>query len=68
MGRLRTKAVHCQYKEYDRLLTEEFINGLNDDGMVDETLKEVATLEDTEDTIHVPVLLHVHRLEAYSAQ
>ena len=36
--------------EYDRLLTGQFISGLNNDGMVDEILKEVATLEGIDDT------------------
>ena len=46
MGRLRTKAEVCQCEEYDRLLTGQFINRLNDDGMVNEILKEVATVDD----------------------
>ena len=57
MGRLRTKAAQCQYKEYDRLLIEHFFNGLNDNGMVNKTLKEVAILEDTDNAIsecHLP--------------
>ena len=28
MDGIRTKAAECQYKEYGRLLTEQFINGL----------------------------------------
>ena len=39
-SRLRTKAAECQYKEYDKLLTEQFISGLNDDGRIDEILKD----------------------------
>ena len=49
MGRLRTKAAESQCIEYDRLLTEQFIIGLNDDRMVNEILKEVTILEDIED-------------------
>ena len=49
MGRLRTRTEECYFKGYNRLLTEQFINGLNDDGMVDEILKEVAALEDNGD-------------------
>ena len=30
MGRLRTAAVKCNYKEIDRQLKEKFIHGLND--------------------------------------
>ena len=43
VGRLRTEAAEYQYKECDRLLTEQFINSINDEEMVDEILKEVAT-------------------------
>ena len=38
MGKFRTKATECQYKEYDRLVTEQFISGINDNGMIDEIL------------------------------
>ena len=57
MGRLRAKTVDCQYKEYDRLLIEQFISRLNDGGMVEEILEKVATLEDIEDTMSEHVLL-----------
>ena len=50
MGRLRTKAADCQCKEYNRLLTEQFISGLNDDGGIIEILKEVTTLK----TLKIP--------------
>ena len=49
MGRPRAKAAECQYKDYNSLLTDNFISRLNDDGMIDEILKEVAILEDNED-------------------
>ena len=45
MGRLQTKATDCDYNEYDRRLTEQFINGLDND-MISEILREVLTLED----------------------
>ena len=40
--------MECQYKEYDKLLAEQLISGLNDDRMINEILKEVATLEEIE--------------------
>ena len=43
MGRLQTKAAECEFKEYDRLLTEQFIGWLNDEGMIDKIVREVAT-------------------------
>ena len=54
------KQQSVNYKEYNRLLTEQFTNRLNDDGMVNEILKEVATLEDIEGTTNEHVLLLVH--------
>ena len=68
MGRLRTKAVECQYKDYSRFLTQQIINGLNGDGMLYKILKEVATLEDTEDTTSECVLLWVHMAVVQQAQ
>ena len=68
MGRLRGKAAESQYKEYNRLMTEQFNNELNDDEMVDEILKEVTTIEDIEDALHVHVLLCVHRVEVQRVQ
>ena len=64
MGRLRTKAAEYQYKEYNRLLTEQFINELYDNRMVNGILKEVATAEDTEDAKSEHILLWVCRTEA----
>ena len=64
MGRLRTRAAECQYKEYNRLVTEQFINGLNDNGMLNKILKEVATQEDIDDTTSECILLLLHIVEA----
>ena len=68
MGMLQTKATECQYKEYDRLLTEQFINGLNVDGMVDRILSEVAIVKDIEDATSICVLAWAHRVEVQRAQ
>ena len=62
--RLRTKAVECQHKEYDRLLTEQLTSGLNNDGI----LKEVVTWEDTEDATSEYVLLWVNKAELQRTQ
>ena len=45
MCRLQTKVNEYECREYDRLLTEKFIGGLNDKGMADEILREVTILE-----------------------
>ena len=60
MGRLQTKVAECEYREYDRLLTEKFIGGHNDEGMTDEMLREVATSEH--------ILTWVHRVVVQRAQ
>ena len=63
MDRLRNKAAECQYTEYDRLLTEQFISRLHYNGMINKIFKEVATLEDTEDAKREHVLLWMCRVE-----
>ena len=62
------KAAKCQYKEYEKLPMEHFINGLNVAWMVDEIFKDVATLEDIEDATSESVLLWLHRLGAQRVQ
>ena len=59
MGRLWTKATECKYKEYDGLLTGQFIDGINDEGMIDEILREAVTLEDIEDAMSMCLYRHI---------
>ena len=47
MGRLWTRNCSLNARNMSRLLTEQVINGINDDWIVSEILKEVARLEDT---------------------
>ena len=68
MCRLKTKAAECQYKEYNRLLTEQLLKGLHDDGMVNEILKEVTTLGDIVDATHRHILLQACRVEVQRVQ
>ena len=42
MGRLWTEVAEYEYREYDGLLTEQFIDWLNDEGMTDEILMGVS--------------------------
>ena len=44
-------------QEYDRLVTDQFISGLNDAWMISEILKEVTTLKDIVDATSEHVLL-----------
>ena len=68
MGWLGTKVAKCQYKKHNRLLMEQFISGFNDDGMINEILKEVATLKGIKDAPSKHVLLWVHRIKVQRAQ
>ena len=63
MGLMWTKAVGCDYTEYDRALTEEFIIGIGNEGMTGEILREVSALENTDDTTGERVLLSVQSVE-----
>ena len=47
MDRLRINASEFKYKESDGHLEEQFINGLNGDGMSAEIIKELTVLHDT---------------------
>ena len=68
MGRLQTKVAECEYREYDRLLIEQFIDRLNDEGMNNEILMEVTTLENIEEATSKYFLNWVHRVEMQRAQ
>ena len=46
-GRLRIMAAECNYKELDRYLKQQCINGLNDDDMMVEIILEFTSLVDT---------------------
>ena len=45
MGRLHIKAMDCKYREYDRRLKEQFVNGLDNENIIAEILKELRGLE-----------------------
>ena len=44
MGRLHTKAIDCEYHEYDQRLREKFINRLDDEVMIGKRLRVPITL------------------------
>ena len=50
------------------LLTEKFINRLNENGIVNEILKEVVMLKSIEDATSEHTLIWAHREEAQRAQ
>ena len=45
MGHLRIKSIECSYKEKDWKLKEQFINGINDNDMVTEIIRELTTIK-----------------------
>ena len=47
MGYLRFKANECSYKEKDRRLKEQFINGVSDKEMMAEITSEFSTIKET---------------------
>ena len=47
IGKLRIMAVEYKYKELDRLLKDQFINDLNDDGIMVEIIRQPTLVVDT---------------------
>ena len=64
----QTEATECVYKEYDRQPTKQLISGFSNDYMIDEILREVATLEDIDDAMNEYVLIWACEVETQSAQ
>ena len=58
MDRLRIAAIDFNYKEIDRKLKEQFIHGLNDNGMMVEIIKGPTKTE--ENTLYVLVCRHFY--------
>ena len=48
-GQVVGKGNRIDYKEYDRELMEQFMHGLEDEGMISEILRELPVLEDIND-------------------
>ena len=56
MGRLRMAAIECNYKEIDRQLNKQFIHGLNDNGTILTTIKQLTKTEENKDITRNEVL------------
>ena len=56
MGKLCVKAMDYKYKEYDRMMKEQFINGLDSGTMVEEIIKELPALTDTSEVRRKQIL------------
>ena len=67
MERVWTKQQNVKYNKYVRLLTEQFISGQNNDGIISDTLREIAALEDIVDATSERVSIWPQRVGAQRA-
>ena len=56
MSHLRMKANECGYKEKERRVKEQLTNGIHDDDMMTEIIRELTTIEKTNDVTNEHVL------------
>ena len=64
MGRLHMKPVNCEFQEYARRLTEQFINGRDDEVIIEGIIRELTALKDTSEVSSDQVLMWTGRMEA----
>ena len=65
---LRLQFAEGKYKENDRHLKEQFINGINDDDMTVDVIKELTTKKDMSTIISEQVLLWAKLIRAHTSQ
>ena len=51
MGRLQVKTEDCKGKEKDRRLKEQFTNGMNDEAITADVIKELTVLKDISEEV-----------------
>ena len=68
MGRLQIRVAECEFKELDRKLKDHFIDGLNDDGMIMDTMWELTSMMDGSLVTSGQALAWAQRVEAQSSQ
>ena len=68
MSRLCPRQQIGNYNECARMLAEQFIHGLDENGMIIEILRKVSTLEGNNDAMSERVLLWAPNIEAQRAQ
>ena len=61
-------AAECKYRELDRQLKEQFINGLNDKAMLDEIIREHTTKNNNKQVMSEAVLAWAKRIVVQRAQ
>ena len=62
------KAAECSYKEHYRRLKEQFINGIDDEEIMQDIIKELTTQKNTQEIDSEQVLLWAYRVEAQRAK
>ena len=67
MERLHIAAVECNYQEVDRQLKEQFIHGLNDKHILEETIKELTAMKTDDHITSGGVLAWAKMIEAQKA-
>ena len=68
MGRFHTKITDCEYREYDRRLTEQFIHVLDDGVIIGEILRKLKALEDIIEATSDKIVMWAQRVEAQRVQ
>ena len=68
MGILFVATAECNYKELERQLKEQFIQGLNDKCMLDEIIRELTATNNDEQGTSEGMLIWAKRIEVQRAQ
>ena len=68
VGYLRIKANKCGEKEKDRKLKEQFTNGINDDDMMTEIIRELTTIKKTKEVTCQQVFTRTRKVEIQRVQ
>ena len=62
MGRLCVKVMDGKYVEHDRRLKNQFINGLDEENIVEEIIRKIIALQDTNEVRSEQILLWAQRV------
>ena len=65
---LRMKTNEGKYKEKDRRINEQFINGINDDEMMTEIILELPAVKKTSEITSEKVLVWARRIKVQETQ
>ena len=65
---IRAVTIECNYKELDKKLNDQFINGLNDSDMLAAIIRELSKTDENMQVTSKQVLVWAKRIEAQRAQ